>query len=226
MKGLALPAEKKAEILLQFPLFKDLDTGSAGQLASLCSARRYEKGESVFSEDEPAGGFFLLYEGKIKVSRTSKQGREQIIHIFEPFSPVGEVPAFEGGAYPADARALTAVKAFHVGRDAFMEIARRNPSLLLSMLAILSRRLRTVVELLFDISFREVTSRLAKYIQCEGRERFRLPVSKKTLSAELGTIPETLSRSFSALEKEGAIKIEKNEIVVTGRRQLERLSNL
>ena len=226
MKALAMTAGKKLETLLQFSLFKELEEREASQIASLCSVRKYEKGESLFLEDDEASGFFLLFEGKIKVSRTSRQGKEQIIHIFEPFTPVGEVPAFEGGKFPADGRALTAVKAFHLDRKAFLDVAGKNPRLLMSMLAILSRRLRTVVELLFDLSFREVTSRLAKYISARRSKRFRLPVSKKTLSAELGTIPETLSRSFSALEKEGAITIDGSEIVVINERQLEKLSNL
>jgi CRP/FNR family transcriptional regulator, dissimilatory nitrate respiration regulator len=226
MKNVKSANEEKAELLLECPLFKGLSGDSALQMASRAAIRKYDKGERLFVEGDDAKGFFLLLEGKIKVFKTSQQGREQILHIFEPPAPVGEVPTFEGGAYPAEAQALSATKVFYIERHGFLEIAKKNPDVLLSLLAILSRRLRNLVELLSDISFREVTARLAKYLLSSGRDQFELPVSKKLLSGELGTIPETLSRSLSALENEGLIKVDGKEIIISGRKQLERLSKL
>jgi CRP/FNR family transcriptional regulator, dissimilatory nitrate respiration regulator len=219
-------SKEKSVLLLKFPLFQQLSGEALLQLASYSRSKKYAKGEGLFFEGDEAKGFFLLLEGKVKVFRTSPQGRQQIIHIIEPFAPIGEVPAFEGGNYPADAQAITAVKAFYLERNSFLEIARKQPAVLLSMLAILSRRLRNLVELLSDISLREVTSRLARYLLSEGRDQFKLSVSKKLLSGKLGTIPETLSRSFAALEKEGIVRIGNKDVIIIDRKQLEKLSEL
>lgn len=50
----------------------------------------------IFSEGDPANGFYIVETGKVKIFKLSFDGKEQILHIYGPGNPFGEVPVFEG----------------------------------------------------------------------------------------------------------------------------------
>ena len=84
----------------------------------------------------------MVVSGKVKIFKVSMEGKEQILHIFGPGEPFGEVPVFAGQQFPASAEALEKSRLFFFSREAFIDLIKRNPDLALNMLAVLSRRLR------------------------------------------------------------------------------------
>ena len=63
----------------------------------------------IFLDGDDGNGFYVVLEGKVKVSKLSAEGKEQILHIFGPGEPFGEVPVFAGKPFPANAQALAKV---------------------------------------------------------------------------------------------------------------------
>ena len=201
----------RLEHLSRSPLFDGLERGDLSALAKVAVARAYDRGESLFHCGDEADGFYLIVEGRVKLSRFGSDGREQVVHLLGPGQPCGEVPVFEGGSFPATAEALSPLSALFVSRRAFLSLADSHPQVLLSMLAILSRRLRGLVELVDDLSLKEVSARLARHLldlaaRQEGAP-FKLDTDKRTLASRLGTIAETLSRTFHRLQEQGLIAV-------------------
>ncbi len=100
------------------------------------------------------------------------------------------------------------------------------------MLAGFSKKMKSLVNQLEDISSKEVPNRLAKYILKEinssGTETLpepfvKLTVPKSTIAAYLGTITETLSRSFKKLQDEEIIRISGKTVFIN---DLEKLKDL
>ena len=123
-------------------------------LAMIVTDQVFRKGETIFSEGEDGNGFYVVITGRVKIFKLSSEGKEQILHFFGPGEPFGEVPVFTGQHFPANAEAMEESRVFFFPRKSFVDLIKRNPSLALNMLAVLSKRLRRFAALIDDLSLK------------------------------------------------------------------------
>jgi CRP-like cAMP-binding protein len=211
------------------PLFEGLSQRQCNELAGIAVDRSYKRGQIIFSEGDGGIGLYVLIAGRVKVYKLSPDGKEQILHLFEPGEPFGEASVFAGQPFPAHAEALEKSRIFFFPRGAFIELIKGDPSLALNMLAILSRRLRKFTALIEDLSLKEVPGRLAAYLlyaseQRANSEDLKLDIAKNQLASLLGTIPETLSRILTKLVRQGLIQMDGSRIKIKDRQGLEELA--
>jgi CRP/FNR family transcriptional regulator, dissimilatory nitrate respiration regulator len=213
------------------PLFSGLGEADLAHLNRIAADRIYRRGETIFLEGDPGDGFYIVAAGKVKVFKVSLEGKEQILHIYGPGNPFGEVPVFSGDNFPANAVALVKSRLLFFSRRAFTDLITANPSLSMNMLAVLSMRLREFAVQIENLSLKEVPGRLASYLLYLAEEQtpaagapIRLPISKGQLASLLGTIPETLSRILAKLSTQLMIRVNGSEIEITDQAQLEELA--
>jgi CRP-like cAMP-binding protein len=92
------------------PLFKGMDHAHLSQIRRIAQERNYTSGDAIFWEGDPGSGFYVILKGKVKIYKTSFDGKEQILHIYGPGHPFGEVPVFSGSRFPANAQAIAACR--------------------------------------------------------------------------------------------------------------------
>lgn len=205
-------------VLSRSRYFSGLSEGDLRTLLDISKLQTYGPREMIFCEGEHGHGFFVVVQGLVEIFKLSPEGKKQILHIFGPGEPFGEVVAFEGERFPANAQALKPSRVLYFPKKDFSDLLRDNPHLALRMLGVLSRRLRELTTLLENISLREVTNRLASflfYMSQKGKRRvLHLEFSKGQLANLLGTVPETLSRALRRLSEEGLIEVRGREIVL------------
>ncbi len=204
---------EKKQIIADSLLFSGLSGEELAQVEKITVARNFARGESIFFEGDEADGFYMVAEGKVKIFKMSLEGKEQILHIFGPGEPFGEVPVFHSQPFPANALALVKSQLFFFPRKEFVELVTAHPSLALNMLAMLSLRLRRFANQIESLSLKEVPGRLAAYLiylteEQGSSDRVTLDIPKGQLASLLGTIPETLSRIFAKMTDEGLIRVE------------------
>jgi len=214
--------------LAEIPLFAGLPGEQLAALGRIGLRRACRKGERLFSEGDEGSGFYVVLSGRVKISKVSPEGKEQILHFVGPGESFGEVSVFTGQGFPADAEMSAQGTVCFFPRAAFVALIRSDPTLALNMLAQLSRRLRQFAGLIEDLSLKEVPGRLAKYLlylsaQAEGKT-LELDVSKGQLAALLGTIPETLSRILARLTRQGLIHAQGARIRILDRGGLEQIA--
>lgn len=219
-----------AQQIATIPLFEGLSSDQHNDLASIAVAKPFPRGRTIFAEGEPGTGFYVVTSGRIKIFKLSAEGKEQILHIFGPGEPFGEVPVFEGRQFPAHAVALEKSECLYFPRASFLKLIKKNPSLALSMLGMLSRRLRRFTVLVDNLSLKEVPGRLAAHLLYlsdlkEGAENLELDISKGQLAALLGTIPETLSRILGKMVKQGLIESQGPKLRLLNRQGLADLAD-
>jgi len=217
------------EQIANIPLFEGLPKDQHQDLASIAVEKAFNRGRTVFSEGDSGIGFYVVSTGRVKIFKLSAEGKEQILHIFGPGEPFGEVPVFEGRCFPAHAVALEDSKFLFFPRPAFTDLIKKNPSLALNMLAVLSRRLRRFTVLVDNLSLKEVPGRLAAHLlylsEAKGAaEEVTLDLPKGQLAGFLGTIPETFSRILTRLAKQGLIKTDGPRIKILDRQGLSDLA--
>lgn len=216
------------EQLASVPLFRGLPRDHLLDLDGIALHQSIPRGGTIFHEGDDGNGFYVVINGRVKIFKLSLEGKEQILHIFGPGEPFGEVPVFTGQRFPANAQAIDESRVIFFPRKAFVDLITRNPSLALNMLAVLSRRLRQFTNLIDDLSLKEVPARVAAYLlylseKERGSQDLRLSITKGQLASLLGTIPETLSRILGKMGAQGLIETEGPRIRILDREGLESL---
>lgn len=188
------------------------------------------KGECIIYDRDPAVAFFVVISGKVKVFKLSSDGKEQILMLAGAGDSFAEAAMFSGGYYPASAQALVDTELIILSRDGFLRLLRQNPDLALNMLARMSQLLRKLTDLVESLSLEDVTTRLAHFLidriddkAEDGPPVLELAERKAVLAAQLGTIPETLSRSLSKLSQDKIIEVSGPQIEILDLDRLHRL---
>jgi CRP/FNR family transcriptional regulator len=225
-----MPSQELKPSIRELPLFSELSVEELRRIMLHSAIRNYQRGEFIFIQGDEYRGFYVVLKGRIKVFKTNRDGKEQIVHLLGPREVFAETPLFTGGAYPVDAVALETTMLLCVGKTGFLDLLRGNSDLCLRMLGGFAKRLREMATRLEEISLKEVTPRLARYLLEEAsrspaHNTVELTISKATLAAFLGTIPETLSRSFRQLETSGAITVNGRLVTIHDGRMLRRFGS-
>lgn len=220
------------ELLKKSMLFSGLAEDDLAQLAVITVRRAFKKGETLFSEGDEATGFYLLVSGSIKLCRISHDGREKVLHFVQPRETFAEAAFFGDGRYPAEARALEPGEVIFLPKEGFLELMTRNPNFTLNLVVSLSLQLRQFARQIEELSFADVTSRLASFLVRRANEKsatyggityIDLGIKKGELAARLGTASETISRTLRKMMNEGIIEVQGSRVVIN---QMEKLQKL
>lgn len=216
----------KLETILSTPLFGSLSTPEAQALADRAIEKRYSPGEILAHEGEPSRGLIIVGQGSVKVFKVSSSGREVMLTIETAPSSVAEVPLFDGGPLPASVSAVDEVVAYIISARDFQHVSRQHPEVALKTLAVVGRRLRSLVSVIESVTFGSVRQRLARTLvefgQQAGANEFSLPVTHQELALRLGTAREVVSRNLSRFQAEKLIRIDRRNVALLDRGGLER----
>lgn len=209
------------EALRKTPLFSNLASSDLDRLGGICALRRYARRDVIFREGDPAGGFFVVVSGRVKICKTSEDGKEQVLHILEAGQSFAEATIFEGGSFPANAEALSEAELLFFPRIPFISLLEKEPRMAVRMLGSLARWLKRMTDLVENLALRDVEARLVFFLSEEMKNRglpfrdgveYEIPVSKNVLASRLGTVPETFSRTLKKLQDEGKISVRGSRI--------------
>ncbi|MBN2203945.1 MAG: Crp/Fnr family transcriptional regulator [Thermoleophilia bacterium] len=201
-------------------LFGSLPGEQLERLAAIARPRELPEGHSIFAQGHGAEAFFLLTEGRVKVYKVFRDGRTATLRHVDPGETFGESVLFHE-TYPSSAETMTASRLLRFGTDDFLGVCIEYPEIAVNLLAAMARLLvllnRRVEELLLP-----VPARLARYLLeladeqlepavaetgSDGPRVVRLSTTKRELAARLGTVPETLSRTFDRLKRSDILRL-------------------
>ncbi len=209
------------QILKISELFSQLDDKALDEIASAAVTRKSSRGEMLFHEGDPAHSFFIVGAGKVKVFKLSPEGKEQILMIAQQGDSIAEAALFAGGAFPASAQTMENSELLAINREKFVGLLGRNPDLAVNLIARLSGLLRQMTRLVEGLSLTDVTTRLAHFLSSQrdpetGEQLTNITLSEKKtiLASQLGTIPETLSRSLAKLVRDRVIAVDGPRITI------------
>lgn len=204
--------------LARIPYLRMLPAAELRGLADTCEFRALGKGERAFGEGEPPSGLFLIMSGRVKIVRSSREGREQVLHEEGPGGTLGEVPVLDGAGYVGSAVALEDSMLLYVPRAPLLQAMQRNPECASTVIQVLAGRVRKFAVLAADLSLRGVTQRVAAYLIAErdraGADSFILRYTREEVATQLGTVREQVSRALAALARARAIDVDGRRVQV------------
>lgn len=210
-------------VLRKTQLFAKLTPIEMRTLAKHVTRRRLARGEVLFGEGDQCKGLFVVALGTIRVFKLSATGREQVLTVEGPGSSLAELPAFDGGAYPASASALEDSEVLFISRNDFQNYCLEHPEVALKVLAVVGSRLRRLVGIIEDLSFTTIRQRLISLLLRLAQSsrkapakavRVELRTTHQELASELGTVRELVSRNLSRLQAEGLLEVNGRTIII------------
>jgi CRP-like cAMP-binding protein len=209
-----------SEFLRKIPYFAGVGEDVIASLRRFVYEKKAARGEILLSEGDRADVLFFVSEGVAKVFKTSPDGKEQILRIIRPGESFNDVPVLDGGFSLVSAAAMGPVSLYAIKKSDLEAIIRERPQVALNVIRVLSQRVRELIDLVEDLSFRHVTGRVAKMLLEYAQDGEGHHLTQQDMAAVIGTAREMVGRSLKNLESDGAIRMERNRIIITNRNAL------
>jgi CRP/FNR family cyclic AMP-dependent transcriptional regulator len=213
------------------PLLAGLDDDAAQSLLSSMTPLRMERGDVLFHEGDRGDRLYIIAEGKIKLGRSSADGRENLLAILGPGEMFGELSLFDPGPRTATATAVAETQLLALGNDQLQEYLTQRPRVATTMLAALARRLRRTNESLADLVFTDVPGRVAKAL-LDLSKRFGRPtedgimvshdLTQEELAQLVGASRETVNKALADFATRGWLRLEARAVLLQDVERLQR----
>lgn len=210
------------------PYFAGMRPAELESVTKVSFEKAVARDEVILLEGEPADALYFVVSGVVKVFKTSEDGKEQIIRLVRPGESFNDVSVFDGGPNPASAQAMAPAVIRGITKNDLDAILGEHPHLALNVNRVLAGRIRDLMSLVEDLSFKNVAGRVAKILlEYAGNGADSPPrMTQREMAALAGTAREVIGRSLKALEQAGAIKVDRHRIVITDRGILQSMSGV
>lgn len=219
------------DVLRQAPLFSGLDDEVAAALESSMSPASLRRGEILFNEGDDGNQLYVVTEGKIKLGRTSPDGRENLLAILGPGQMFGELSFFDPGPRSATATAVTDVELKSLGHEALSPVLNAHPDVAHALLNQLAGRLRRTNEVVGDLVFSDVPGRVAKALldlasrfgrRADDGVHVNHDLTQEELAQLVGASRETVNKALADFASRGWLRLEPRSVVILDLERLQR----
>jgi CRP-like cAMP-binding protein len=205
--------------LRQCVLFADLDQEQFDGVIKHTRRVVLQENEVLFEQQQSAREIFLLESGQIKLALVSPEGHEKVIDLISPGSSFAEAIMFSGHhTYPVTATAIVASRVWSIDAGYYAGILHQSTDACFAVMAQMSRRLHWQVAELDRLTLHNAASRVVRYLLDQVpsthlvTSEFLLDTPKHVIASRLSITPETLSRTFAKLSREGYLDITDNTV--------------
>lgn len=216
-------------------IFSELEEKGKAVLRAMAKTITYAKGELIFQEAEPAFGFYVICEGKVKLAKHSPHGKKQILKLLGPCELLGEKTMFDHEVYTAYAQTLERTRVNFFQREQFLEFLKHHTEVALKVIEKLSREIKGFQDKLMETSYEGSQERLARLLLLMAKE-YGIPESKGTyigielsrqeLAELAGISTETAIRMLSRFKERGFIELEGHKIYIVNEASLSALAEV
>lgn len=215
------------EYLQASSYFANLSPSEIDSVSRLIFEKSFAKGEIITWEGDPGDALYLVASGAVKCFKTSEEGKEQILQIILPGNSFNDVAVFDGGPSPTSAEAMSLVSLYGIARRDMERILNDYPKVVPNVVKVLTARIRHLLELVEDLSFRHVINRIARVLMeyASDGTGSKPKLTQQEMAAMTGTAREVVGRSLKTLQEEGVIRMERNRLVIANKDSLQQMAS-
>lgn len=193
----------------------------------------FKKSQYVFMEGNRPFGLYCISEGKVKITKTNSEGKEQIVRLVKPGDVIGYRALMAQEKYSASAIALEDTKVCFIPETEFAEIISKNPSVTADLFTLFSKALGDAEDKLSKLAMKPVRERLAEALlllsntyKKANETQFSISISREDLASIVGTAKETVIRFLSELKEEEIVSTKGSLITILNEQKLVQLSQM
>jgi CRP-like cAMP-binding protein len=222
--------DQARELFSRFWLFAELADADIGLLSQISQRRRYDARRVIVRQDDTDGDLFAVVRGHLKVSACDRHGHEIVLNLVQPGEVFGEIALLDAGPRSATITTLDACELLVIRRADFLLLQRRSPSISMSLLTVMAKRVRQLSARAQDSAFLDVKARLAKRL-VDLADQFGTPLGPRQVALkvrlsqqELGDMVqatrESVNKCLREWAKEGIIQQNGRQLVIEDRQRL------
>jgi CRP/FNR family transcriptional regulator/CRP/FNR family cyclic AMP-dependent transcriptional regulator len=205
------------------PYFTSLGEDALQALEQACRRRVYQRGETLFYEDDPGSALYIIQAGQVKIVRLAPDGEERILNLQGPGECLGELSLIHGAPRSARAVALDRVEALVLYREPFLEMLARHPAVALAVMSALASMVRRLSIQLQDLTALDVPGRLAKKLldlaAAHGQTtpeglRIPLPLTQQELAHMIGATRVAVNQALSTFRQQNLLTTDRAGITL------------
>ena len=218
-------------LLARLPLFAALDDESSDALRAVMREERLGRGQVIFREGDDGDRLYVIIDGKVKIFRTSPDGRENMLAVLGPGDMFGELSLFDPRPRTASVATVTDATLLSMAHDDLRPWLSGRPAVATSLLQALAQRLRRTNEAMADLVFSDVPGRVAKVL-LDFASRFGSPtdegvrvthdLTQEELAQLVGASRETVNKALSDFVSRGWIRLEGRTVTLLDLERLDR----
>ena len=190
----------------------------------------YPSDTILFMEQQKSLGIYLLCEGQVKLSFSSREGKTLTLRIAKAGEVLGLLSALSGNPYEVTARTLRSCQLAFVSSSDFKALLQKYPAVLQRLACHLGWQYKAACEQLSAVGLGScVFERLAKFLldwSVDGGapgngNRFTLPLTHEEIAECIGTTRESVTRALSEFRVRGLIESHGSTFIITNRAALQ-----
>jgi CRP/FNR family transcriptional regulator len=210
------------------PIFSNLNETEVNEVKKLLYRKKFKKGQIIFAEGDANTPLYLLESGTIRVAKSSAEGKEQVLWVIKPNNVCGLMALFSDQT-PAIAVAVDDAMTYAIKRTDVYHLVQNYPKIAFNMLAQLSRQIVNFAGVIEDLSFKNVSTRLAKLILDNSHEnpdgQQICDLTQKEMACMVSTAREVICRTLKKFEAKGLIKVGYHKIIISSHEKLSKIAD-
>ncbi|MGQ9731816.1 MAG: Crp/Fnr family transcriptional regulator [Candidatus Zipacnadales bacterium] len=204
-------------------LLAELPKEDLEALVSTFRRKTFTKGEVLVKAGGPGGSVFFIERGQVRISLPGIGGREITVAHLGPGDCFGEMSMLDGEPRSANAIAIEDTSVLEGTREDFMRSLEASPRIAMSLLVMMSQRLRAANEIIESLSFLDVQGRVARLLldiaDKEGSPipegiAIPLPYTRQEMANIVSTSRETLTRVLKNFERLNIIRLLRRKAII------------
>ncbi len=209
------------------PIFKNLSVDELDKIIMISKHKRLEKGDFIYQSGDVLNSLYVIHQGKVKVTRYSDDGKEQVIRILSHGDFLGELALFKENSVSTYAEAIESTVVCLVENSSLKELMGQSPALSIKMMNELLSRLDRAESMIEQSNLYSADAKVARLLlDLQMHDLVYFKTTKINLSSQLGITPETFSRRLKKFEELGYIKVIDNKTVkILSKNKLELIIN-
>lgn len=200
----------KTKVIANCSVLASVAPARQAALSAIGRVARFGRGETIFRQDDPVPGMYIVGTGLARVFKIAATGKEHTLHLAGPGQTFAEVAALASFPCPAWAESVEETEALLLPTEPFRGMLEQDHALCLELLTGMGLWVRHLTSLLEDIVLRDAASRVARQLLAAPRSEpaiVTLPGLRKHIASQLNITPETLSRTFHRFSEAGFIRV-------------------
>lgn len=186
--------------------------------------KKYLKGDMIYYQGDPAGSFYYLKKGRVKVYMTSPEGMEKTLSVANAGEILGEAAFFDNMPRISFAKALTNIEIVSINSTRLLELIKNSPRLALELLELQARRVRQLTTQIDAMTFLKADGRIAQLLlqsmqSCKGKMQVNL--THEEIGSTVGVSRVTVSKILNSFARKGYVQTEYGHIVILDTKGLE-----
>ena len=209
-------AAREEQLLRSAPLFGGMDADNARSLVTAMTRCEFAKGETIFREGDDGQAMYIIVKGKVKLARTARDGRENLLALLGVGDMFGELSVFDPGPRLSRAHAVESTVVYELPKEVLDEWLDSHLEMSRHMLRALAQRIRRTSNTMADLIFSDVPGRVAKAILDLGHRFGRMErghvtvrhgLTQEELAQLVGASRETVNKALADFASRGWIDV-------------------